>query len=132
MASTTLAERLVRIRRAAGYGEERKAAEFARKLGIRAPSLHDLESGESKSLSGKSLQGYLKVGANPAYIFEGKGLPMLKNIERNLQAQTLVSQILELDSDEIETLEHMVKAFIRAKPGHSGNDPFKQDPPKED
>src|SRR6266498_883697 len=42
--TTVLGKRLLRIRSEAGYGGERQAAEFARKLGIRPPSLHDLES----------------------------------------------------------------------------------------
>lgn len=130
MATTALSRRLVRIRQEAGYGDPRSAAKFARLLGISAPSLHDLESGESKSL-GKSLPGYLRIGANPLYIFDGKGMPMLKNIEKTLRAQTLVSQMLELEDVDMETVERMVKAFIRAKPGPSPNDPFKEDPPRD-
>lgn len=128
MATTVLGKRLRRIRQDAGYGDERSAAKFARLIGISPPSLHGLESGKSKSL-GKSLPGYLKVGANPQYIFDGKGTPMLKNIEKNLRAQTLVSMMTELEDVEMETIERMIKAFIRAKPGGSENDPFKVDPP---
>ena len=55
--STILGRRLYRIRAAAGYGGERKAAEFARQIGITPASLHDLESGKSRQLGGKAWQG---------------------------------------------------------------------------
>jgi len=45
MPTPTLAERIRTIRRLKGYGEGRKAAEFARLIGIRPASLHNLESG---------------------------------------------------------------------------------------
>jgi hypothetical protein len=131
MATTPLSKRCLRVRVAAGFGDERKAAEFARLIGIKPSSLHDIESGETKELGGKSLAGYIKIGANPQYLLYDKGLPMLKNIEKTLRAQTLVSQMLELEEIDMETVERMVKAFIRAKPGGSPNDPFKEDPPRD-
>jgi len=128
--TTALGKRLRRIRQAAGYGGERQAAEFARRLDITPASLHDLESGKSQKLGGKAWQGYINVGANPHYILHGKGLPMLKDIEKTLRAQTLVSMMLELEEKELDTVEDIVKAYIRAKPGGSPNDPFKHDAPK--
>jgi transcriptional regulator with XRE-family HTH domain len=131
MATLTLAERLLRVRKAAGYGEDRRAAEFARLIGIKPPSLHDLESGETKSLGGKSLQGYVRIGANPEFIRTGRGPAMLfKDIERKLRLETLMSMFDELDANQQQTVEEVVKGFLRAKPGSSENDPFKFDPPK--
>lgn len=130
MATSSLADRARRVRKAAGYGDERQAAEFARLIGIKPSSLHDIESGETKELGGKSLAGYIKIGANPQFLLYDKGMPMLKNIERQLRAQTLVSQMLELDEPDVDTIEAMMKALIRKKPGPSANDPFKKDPPK--
>lgn len=112
MPKTALSKRLFHIREVAGYAENRAA--FARKLGISAPSLSDLESGETKSL-GKSLPGYIKLGANPHYIFYGKGLPMLKDIEKTLWAQTLLGMILQLDEGQIKTVEDVVKAMAHQK-----------------
>ena len=129
MKKPALAERLLRIRTEAGYGGDRQRAEFARKLGISPPSLADLESGETKDV-GKSLKGYLEIGANPSYILHGRGLPMLfKNIESHLKAQTLVSMMAELDESQQKTVEDVIKALLRTKPGSSPNDPFKTDPP---
>jgi transcriptional regulator with XRE-family HTH domain len=132
MATTALGRRLVQVRKEAGFGDQRQAAKFARLLGITPASLHDLESGKSKTLGGKSLLGYIRLGANAQFIFDGKGKPMLKNIEKTLRAQTLVSMMTELEDIDMETVERMVKAFIRAKPGPSENDPFKLDPPSTD
>lgn len=131
MPKTTLAQRLLKVREAAGYGGERKAAEFARRIGITPPSLHDLESGKTIRLGGKSLEGYIKVGANPAYLFDGKGLPMLRDLEKNLHVQTLVSMLMELDEQQQKLVEEMIKQFIRRNPASSANDPFKIDPPRD-
>jgi len=128
----TLAERLVRVRREAGYGEPGKKAEFARKLGISPPSLHQLENGESLELGPKSWKGYIKVGANPEFLRTGRGPAMLlKDIEKHLHAQTLLSMMSELDEHQQQAVEDVIKAFLRGKPGSSGNDPFKTDPPDE-
>lgn len=54
---------------------------------------------------------------------------MLKDVEKSLRAQTLVSQMLELADEEIDSVETIIKAYIRGKPGGSPNDPFKHDPP---
>jgi hypothetical protein len=105
------------VRQEAGYGEPRQATKFARLLGIEAPSLHDIESGKTRELGGKSLAGYIKIGANPQYLLYNRGMPMLKNVEKQLRAQTLVSQMMELEDDDIETVESMVKALMRKKPG---------------
>lgn len=131
MPPTALARRLIRIREAAGFGGDRMKAKFARKIGITPPSLADLESGETKELGAKSLIGYLLAGANLKYIQDGKGVPVFKDIERNLRAQTILSQMMELEESELSSVESIVKAYIRAKPGGSENDPFKRDPPKE-
>jgi transcriptional regulator with XRE-family HTH domain len=129
MPKTTQAERLLRVREAAGFGGPRNAAKFARKIGIAPASLHDLESGETRNL-GKSLQGYLKIGANPAYIFDGKGLPLLRDIEKSLHVQTLVSMMMELDDDQQRVVEELIKTFIRSSDRSSPNDPYKEDVPR--
>lgn len=132
VATKSLADRLLRIRREAGYGDERRAAEFARKIGIKPPSLHDLESGETKALGGKSLQGYLRIGANPEFIRSGRGPAMLfKDIERKLRLETLMSMFDELDEPQQKTVEDVIKGFLRSRPGSSENDPFKVDPPRD-
>lgn len=132
MATTILGKRVLEIRRANGMGEKGQAASFARLIGITPASLHNLESGESESL-GRSLPGLLfKAHANPSFLLHGKGPPVLKDIERSLRAQTLVSMMLELEESEVDTIERIVQTYIRAKPGSSRNDPFKQNPPKRD
>lgn len=122
--TTRLSKRLLAVRRAAGFGGKRQAAEFARKIGISAASLHDLESGKSQDL-GKSLQGYiLGVGANPFFILQGKGAPVIKDVEKNLRAQTLMMLLLALDEKEIDTVENIVRAFIKAHPTVSAEPHF--------
>jgi transcriptional regulator with XRE-family HTH domain len=130
MPITTWAERLIRIREAAGYGGPRQAANFARKIGITPPSLSDLESGKTKTL-GKSLSGYIRIGANIEYVEKGKGPPMLlKNIERNIENSTLISMIDEMNDDQRKIVFDVAKGLLRVKEGPSKNDPFKIDAPK--
>lgn len=109
---TALSKRLLLVREAAGYAKNRAA--FARKIGISPASLSDLESGESKSLR-KSLSGYIKAGANPHYILYGKGLPMLKDIDKALWAQAIIGMMMQLDESQIKTVEDVVKAMVHTK-----------------
>lgn len=127
----TLAERMREIRAAAGFGGPRQAAAFAKLVGIKPPSLHDIESGKTSSFSAQTVIGLLKIGVSPRYISEGKGSPMQKKeIEHQLQSDTLMSMIGELDESETEMVADVVKGLIRRKGGSSPNDPFKKDPPK--
>jgi hypothetical protein len=84
MPKPLLSERLVKVREAVGYGG-RRAAAFARLLGIKPASLHDLESGKTKALGGKSLAGYIRAGANPTYIERGIGPPLLADVSRYMR-----------------------------------------------
>jgi transcriptional regulator with XRE-family HTH domain len=131
MAKPTLAERALRIRKAAGYGEPRRQAEFARLLGIKPPSLHSIENGETLNLQQATIEGYLRIGASPDYLFNGRGEPMLGNIERRLRNQTTLSMMDELDDDEHAVIDNMIKVMIRKKGKPSPNDPYLEDPPKD-
>lgn len=122
----------MRIRREAGYGDERRRAEFARLLGIKPPSLHDIESGETKTLNEKTIKGYLKIGANLEYLLTGRGAPMRKqDVERQLKDETLISMLDELDEGDKDAVTDLVKGMIRRKGKPSKQDPFLQDPPKD-
>lgn len=129
MPTKTLAERVRQIRMLKGYGDKRQAAEFARLIGIKPASLHDIESGETQRL-GKALVGLLKIGASLKYLQDGIGEPMEeKAFERQLRNDTLVSSIGELDDAEVGIVEDLVKGIIRRKKVSSPNDPFKKDAP---
>lgn len=122
---------MLAIRAAAGYGERGQAASFAKLIGISPPSLHDIESGKTSALSGRTLTGLLRIGVSLKYLHEGKGEPMQKrDIEHQLKADTLVSMIGELNEAETDIVADLVKGIIRRKDGASPNDPFKKDPPK--
>jgi transcriptional regulator with XRE-family HTH domain len=127
----TLAERMREIRTAAGFGGPRQAAAFAKLIGIKPPSLHDIESGKTSAFSARTVIGLLKIGVSPRFIWEGKGQPMQKKeVEAQLKSETLHSMIDELDEAETDMITDVVKAYIRRKSGSSPNDPFKKDPPK--
>lgn len=114
MATTVLGRRLYKVREAAGYGDRGRAAEFARLIGISPPSLHDLESGKTKSMA-KSLLGYIRIGANPHFLDNGRGAPMIKDIAKNVRVHALMSRVVELEDSEIDTVETIVAAFLSAK-----------------
>lgn len=130
VATKTLAERMIAIRTAAGFGERGQAAAFAKRIGISPPSLHDIESGKTSTLSARTIVGLLKIGVSLRYLDEGKGDPMQKKeIEHQLKADTLTSMIEELNEAETDIVVDLVRGIIRRKGGSSPNDPFKKDPP---
>ena len=133
MPPKSLAERVKEVRVAAGYGGDRQAAAFAKLIGIKPPSLHALESGETKALGTQTLLGLLRIGANWRFVMEGRGEPMQqkKAIEHILKSETLMSMLEELDEGETEMVYDVVKGIIRRKAGSSPNDPWKKDPPKD-
>lgn len=122
---------MLAIRAAAGYGERGQAASFAKLIGISPPSLHDIESGKTSTLSARTIVGLLKLGVNLKFLDEGKGEPMQRrDIEQQLKADTLISMLGELNESETDLVADLVKSIIRRKDGSSPNDPFKRDPPK--
>lgn len=130
MPTKTLAEKMVAIRLAAGYGGDRMQAAFAKKIGIRPPSLHAIENGRTTTLGAETLIALLQIGVNLRFITEGKGEPMQeKEIEQQLRDDALRNMIGELDEGEKDAVTDLVKGMIRRKKGSSPNDPFKQDPP---
>lgn len=132
MPKTTLAERALLVRKELGYGGTRDAAAFARKLGIKASSLHDIESGKTLQL-GKSLKGYIAAGVNPDYLEKGSGPRMLfQQIERKLQTEQMASLFDDLDDEKRHTVMELVRQLRRAQGGPpDAKDPFRADPPKE-
>lgn len=132
MTKPPLAERTKAIRVAAGYGGPRQQAAFARLLRIKPPSLWAIENGETLELQHDTIAGYLRIGANPEYLFDGRGQPMLGKIERRLRNQTTLSMMEELDDDEHAVVDDLIKGMIRRKKKTSPNDPFKVDPPKDE
>lgn len=127
----TLAEKMVAIRHACGFGDDRQAAAFARKIGIKPPSLHDIESGNTLSLGAKTIVGLIRLGVRLRYIETGRGSIMQskRGIEHQLKVDSLESMIGELDEGETDVVTDVVKSMIRRKKGSSPNDPFKRDPP---
>lgn len=70
--ATTIGERIRIAREALGYTDQkRKRTAFAKLIGISAPSLHDLESGESDAPSAQTLMRMEAKGINPRFIMYG-------------------------------------------------------------
>ncbi len=128
--ASTVGERIREVRKGLGL----KPAEFARKIGVKPPSVSQLESGDSKAPAAETLLRMRDVGINPDYIMRGKGPKFLspEEIEQTLRKQTLWSMLDELDADETGVVEDVVKGIIRRKKGSSPNDPFKKDAPGEE
>lgn len=124
--ATTIGERIRAAREAKGLSQ----AELARRLGIRGPSLNNLESGESGKPSAETLLRMRDEGINPDYIMRGRGPKLLEAIERKLENETLMSMIDELDAAGRQAVLTMVKALRRNSGKPSGNDPFGFDPPE--
>ncbi len=124
--TSTIGDRIRAAREAKGWNK----AELARKLKVKPPSVTQLESGDSGAPSSETLMAMRDVGISPDYIMRGKGPKLIEDIERRLADDTLVSMIRELEREDQEIVEDMVKVIIRRKRGSSPNDPFKTDPPR--
>lgn len=126
--ATTVGERI----RLAREELQLKPSAFARGIGMKQPSLWDLENGETKNPSAESLQRMKEAyGINPDYIMRERGPKFLANIERHLEAQTLMSMIDELDDENRKRALDLIRMMRRAQGGGSSpNDPFEKDPPK--
>ena len=123
---TTVGERVKEVREQLGL----KPVAFAKGLGISQPTLWDLENGETKKPSSETMQRMReRYGINPDYIMRGKGPKIVDDIERKLRVETLMSMIEEVDDEMRDTVEDMLKGWIRRKKGSSPNDPFKKDTP---
>jgi len=105
----TLAERLQIVREAFGFGGHRQQSAFARKLGIGHTSLNQLESGASKRL-GRSIEAYLRIGANPEFLLFGKGPPVL----RDSPLSKIVVKMAQLSDDQLASIAHSVDTFVKA------------------
>lgn len=123
---------MAEVRDLLGYGKDvRGGAKFARLIGIRAPSLYQLETGTGAPAS-LTLLKIRDLGGNPDYIMAGK-LPKLlvTKAEREMVGETLISMIAELDEEQRLAVAEIVKNIRRASgKGPSKNDPFQFDPPK--
>lgn len=107
-------------------------AEAATKIGIKAQSLSQLESGRSKKPAADTLLDMRdRVGYDPDYVIRGKGMPLLPNFEQLAQEQALILIFRELRPDVQREAVRSVQALRRAQGGPSTNDPFLKDPPAE-
>lgn len=125
---TTVGERIKEAREALKVSP----AEFAREIGIKQPTLWDLENGETKNPAAETLQRmHERYGINRDYIMRGRGPKILESIERKLENETLLSMLEEMEHSDREALLAMAKALHRKRGKPGPNDPFQTDPPKD-
>jgi transcriptional regulator with XRE-family HTH domain len=119
--ATTLGERIKQVREELGL----KPVEFAREIGVKQPSLWDLENGETKNPSAETLQRMKeRYGVSPDYIMRARGPKFLDKIEAQLEEQTILAMLRELDEENRAKAIDLIKMMRRAQGGGpSPNDP---------
>lgn len=97
MAPTTISQRLREARRpyeAAHPRHKPTARAFAALLKISSPSLHDLESGESKRPRTETLMRLRAIGISVDYVIHGIGPPLLTETDADLaQARRIIASL---------------------------------------
>jgi hypothetical protein len=114
----------LRVRHEAGYGGARQAAAFARAIGIRPASLHDLEHGQTKTIGTKSLRGYVRIGASLDWLLYGRGEPMLhRNLESTKDLKALQELLLDLAPEDRRVVLELAESLRRAHRRPEGEPP---------
>lgn len=126
MPVSTIADRVAKAREALGLAP----ADFAKLLGIKQPTLWQLENGKSKRPRADTLMAMAAAGINPDYIMKNKGPILLAEFERTADEQAIVESMRELADEERAQVRNLIRLFRRnsGKPGT--DDPFLELPPK--
>lgn len=82
-----IGERIRALRLGLGLNQ----AELARRIGIKQPSLWDIEAGETKSLRADTLMRLAQaLDTNPVYLWTGRGSPVA-HIDPNIEEAEVVA-----------------------------------------
>ena len=104
----TLADRIKDARIRAGLSQ----AELARRSGISQPSLHDLESGKSKTARSTTLVHLAEaLGQTPEWLAGGKGASLTTST-RTAAEEALLSDFRRLNSSEKRVVVRMIRALV--------------------
>lgn len=104
----TLADRIKDARTRA----ELSQAELARRSGISQPSLHDLESGKSKTARSTTLMRLAEaLGQTPEWLIGGKGA-LLAVSARTPTEESLLADFRRLNSTEKKLVVRMIRALV--------------------
>lgn len=102
------------------------AAELARAIGIKQPSLWEIENGETKSLKADTLMRLsAALRTNPVFLWSGRGNP-LEQIDPNLEEAEVVATFRRLTPANRAAWLTVAAALLRAQPAPSPtrDDPF--------
>lgn len=117
----TAGGRIRTLREAAGLS----VAELARRIGVRQPSLWELENGLSKSPRSSTLLKLAEVlNASPDWIASGKGAPYRISVSGPDEGE-LVAIYRSLPKESQAALMVAAKALLDASPKPSKASPFK-------
>lgn len=120
MPTTTIADRIVAAREAKGMNQ----AEFAKLLGIKQPTLWQLENGVSKRPRSDTLMAMREAGISPEYIMKNKGPMLLSEFERSAREEALVGSFRRVTPAQQQLVEDMLQQFRRDSGTPGADDPF--------
>jgi hypothetical protein len=105
------------MRTAMGFGGRRQAAAFAREIGIKPPTLHDIESGKTKSISLKTAHKIKARGGNPDYVDKGEKPVLLKfGPDEKMLEQALLNEFRALSPENQKHSLELLKTIRRSQP----------------
>jgi transcriptional regulator with XRE-family HTH domain len=115
---TTASARRMRVMRAAmGFGGYRQAAAFAREIGIEPATLHDIESGKTKSISLETAYKLRAKGGNPDYVVKGIKPVLLKfGSDERMREQELLNEFRALSPENQRHSLELLKTIRRSQP----------------
>lgn len=102
------------------------AAELSRAVGIKQPSLWEIENGETKSLRADTLMRLAAaLHTNPVFLWSGRGNPV-EQIDPNLEEAEVVSTYRRLTTANRAAWLAIGAALVKAQPvvAPSSDDPF--------
>jgi transcriptional regulator with XRE-family HTH domain len=122
----SIGDRIRGLREARGWS----GAELARRVGIKGPSLWEIEAGETKSLRADTLMRLARVLAtNPYFLWTGVGSPVAP-IDPNVDEAEVVDLYRRLTAANQHAWVEIGKTLIRAQPAPAPSklDPFPEAP----
>lgn len=116
-----IGKRIKALREAAGLS----GSELARRIGVKPPSLWEIEAGETKTIKAATLMRLSEaLNADPAWLSSGRGAPYKMAVSGPDEGE-LVSIYRNLTPDGQSALLGAARGILEAQPRATKADPFK-------
>lgn len=116
-----IGKRVKTLREAAGLSQ----SELARRVGIKPPSLWEIEAGETKTVKAATLMRLSEaLNADPAWLSTGRGAPYRMEVSGPDEGE-LVSIFRNLNASAQQAILGAARGILAAQPAPTKADPYK-------